>query len=215
VPPASTDAVVTIREESISALSEHARVSIAYLVEREFDVVEVDGGIGGLVLREREVALPCVKDYDAISVEGPTRWAKRFDVSNWGLIGAHKNGDRIGGAVIAFNTADVNMLEGRSDLSVLWDIRVAPQWRGQGVGALLFEAVVSWSRDRGCRQLKVETQNNNVAACRFYARQGCVLGAIDRFAYPDLPAEVQLLWYKDLDSHVAAQADGVRDAFHA
>jgi streptothricin acetyltransferase len=46
--------------------------------------------------------------------------------------------------------------------------------------------------------LKVETQNINAAACHFYARQGCTLGGINRFAYPLLPLEVQLLWYKDL-----------------
>lgn len=39
---------------------------------------------------------------------------------------------------------------------------------------------------------------HHVAACRFYSRQGCVLGAIDRFAYPELPQEARLLWYKDL-----------------
>ncbi len=38
----------------------------------------------------------------------------------------------------------------------------------------------------------------NVPACRFYAKQGCVLGAIDRYAYPDHPDEVQLLWYKEI-----------------
>jgi hypothetical protein len=59
---------------------------------------------------------------------------------------------------------------------------------------------------RECRQLKVETQNINVPACRFYARQGCVLGVIDRFAYPTLPDEVQLLWYKDLPSAIHGDA---------
>jgi hypothetical protein len=44
----------------------------------------------------------------------------------------------------------------------------------------------------------VETQNINVPACRFYARQGCVLGAIHPDAYPDLPDEVQLLWWLEL-----------------
>ena len=34
---------------------------------------------------------------------------------------------------------------------------------------------------------KVVTQNINVPACRFYMKQGCVPGAIDRFAYPDFP----------------------------
>lgn len=48
----------------------------------------------------------------------------------------------------------------------------------------------------------VETQSTNVPACRFYARQGCTLGAIHRFAYPALPHEVQLLWDRDLaDGH--------------
>jgi hypothetical protein len=45
---------------------------------------------------------------------------------------------------------------------------------------------------------KSETQNNNVSACRFYAKQGCVLGGINRYAYPDHPDEAQLLWYKEI-----------------
>jgi hypothetical protein len=45
-------------------------------------------------------------------------------------------------------------------------------------------------------QLEVETQNNNVAACRFYAAMGCELRSIDRLAYPDLPDEAQLVWTK-------------------
>ena len=46
--------------------------------------------------------------------------------------------------------------------------------------------------------LKVETQHVNVAACRFYGRRGCTLGAVHRDAYPSLPDEIQLLWYKPL-----------------
>jgi hypothetical protein len=47
-------------------------------------------------------------------------------------------------------------------------------------------------------ELKIETQNTNVGACRFYERQGCELRAIHRAAYPQFPEEIQLLWYKDL-----------------
>ena len=54
---------------------------------------------------------------------------------------------------------------------------------------------------RGGR-LKVETQNINVPACRFYEAQGCILRAIDRCAYPQLPNEVRMLWYKDLVASV-------------
>jgi GNAT superfamily N-acetyltransferase len=89
-------------------------------------------------------------------------------------------------------------LEDRTDLAVLWDIRVAEGMRGRGLGTALFRTAEEWAREQRCRQLKVETQNINVPACRFYAKQGCVLGAIHRFAYPDFPEEAQLLWYKQL-----------------
>lgn len=189
---------MNIIEEPINAAAELALIPIAFEVESVFDVSARDGGLGGLVLSERRLDVPYVKDYDTTEEESPARWAERFDVSNWGLVGAHSNGARVGGAVIAFNTEGVNMLEGRSDLAVLWDIRVSPQARGRGVGSALFRAAETWAAARGGRQLKIETQNINVGACRFYARQGCVLGAINRFAYNELPNEVQLLWYKNL-----------------
>ena len=192
-----------IVEEPIVAAAELARISIAFEVESVFDVSACDGGLGGLILSERRLEVPYVKDYDAFEGEHPAQWAERFDVSNWGLIGAHANGARVGGAVIAFDTAGVQMLEGRRDLAVLWDIRVAPESRGRGVGSALFRAVEAWAAARGCRQLKIETQNINVPACRFYARQGCELGVINRFAYRELPDEVQLLWYKTLSPPAA------------
>jgi GNAT superfamily N-acetyltransferase len=187
-----------VGEEPIGNLAQHAEISIAFRVERVLEVALVDDGLGGVVLSEVAVPDPWIKDYDAIKGEGPTRWAEHFDVTNWGLIAAHDSGLRVGGAVVAFRTADVNMLEGRSDVAVLWDIRVRPEARSAGTGAMLFHAVENWARDRGCRTLKVETQNINVPACRFYRRMGCTLGAIDRFAYRDLPTEVQLVWSREL-----------------
>lgn len=88
------------------------------------------------------------------------------------------------------------MLENREDLAVLWDLRIAPRARRRGLGAKLFGAASDWATTRGCRWLAIETQNINVPACRFYASQGYVLGSIHRFAYPDLPDEIQLIWYK-------------------
>jgi ribosomal protein S18 acetylase RimI-like enzyme len=187
-----------IIEEPITSAAEMGQVPIAFLVESVFDVWPRDGGLGGLILSERRLGTPYVKDYDVAGGENPGQWGERFDVSNWGLIVARSSGVRVGGAVIAFDTEGVNMLEGRRDLAVLWDIRVSPADRGRGVGSALFLAAEAWAAARGCRQLKIETQNINVPACRFYARRGCVLGAINRFAYRGLPDEVQFLWYKTL-----------------
>jgi GNAT superfamily N-acetyltransferase len=195
-----------MRQEAVTpgALAEHARVSIAFVVDVILEVTLADRGLGGMSLAETPVADPYVKDYDAIAGEGPTRWAERFDLSNWGLISAWRDGARVGGAAIAFRTPDAYMLGGRDDVAVLWDIRVAPGQRVTGVGSALFTAVDGWAGARGGRWLKIETQNVNVAACRFYQKMGCNLGAIDRFAYPMLPGEVQLLWWKALRAPGAA-----------
>ena len=189
---------IRVGEEPMAALAEVARVPIAFRVERVLDVEALDGGLGGFALSERRLDAPYVKDYDAIEGEGLAALADRFDLSRWGLIVARLEGRCVGAAVVAHDTPGVEMLEGRRDLAVLWDIRVAPGLRGRGVGPALFRAAEAWAAARRCRRLKVETQNVNVPACRFYARQGCVLGAIHRFAYPDLPDEAQLLWYREL-----------------
>lgn len=188
---------IELSEAPITSVGELARVSIAFTVDRVYEVCPSQGGVG-FVLSEHPIEAPYVKDYDSISGEGPAQWAARFDISNWGFMRAQSNGRLIGGAVTAFRTANVAMLETRMDLAVLWDIRVSPEVRGQGVGSALFRAVEAWSVARGCRQLKVEAQNVNIAACRCYARHGCALATIQQFAYPQLPNEVQLLWYKDL-----------------
>ena len=189
---------VEITEESSSALAAYARVPTAFEVREVLDVVADEGGLGGLRLVPRAVDAPWVKDYDTHPDDHPARWPERFDIGRWGFLAAALNGERVGGAAIAWDTPGVDLFDGRSDVAVLWDLRVAPAARGHGTGAALFRAAEEWAAAQGARRLKVETQNVNLAACRFYARQGCTLGAIRRFAYPDLPDEAQLLWYKNL-----------------
>jgi GNAT superfamily N-acetyltransferase len=186
---------LSIREHPLSALRGYGRIPIAFEVRSMLDCSPVDSGLGGIALAERPVETPYVKDYDAIAGNGPERWLARFDTARWGLLLAEEGGTPVGGTVIAYDAADVEMLEGRRDLAVLWDLRVAPEHRGRGLGTALFDAARTWAAERHCAMLKIETQNVNVAACRFYARRGCTLGAIHRFAYPDLPEEAQLLWY--------------------
>ena len=54
-----------IRLEPITALADVARVPISFLVESLLEVELIDGGLGGMVLRERQVDPPYLKDYDA------------------------------------------------------------------------------------------------------------------------------------------------------
>src|SRR5215471_15744517 len=187
--------IIEVSEEAAN-LEDYASIRMSFEVLRVLDVTALNNGFGGFVMTERQLDVPYLKDYDAI--ESPQQWPRSFDISQWGFFGAHSNGLRVGGAAVAFNTTGLTMLEGRSDIAVLWDIRVATEARGQGIGTALFRAVEKWAESKNCNRLKVETQNINVPACRFYAKQGFELGTIHRFAYPDLPNETQLLWYKDL-----------------
>ncbi|MFZ6003926.1 MAG: GNAT family N-acetyltransferase [Actinomycetota bacterium] len=187
----------TIREEPIAYLERHGEISIAFEVASVLGPEALEDGLARVRLAERSVEVPWLKDYDAID-GGPGQWATRFDVANWGLLGAFDGERRIGGAVVAFDTPNVDMLRGRRDLAVLWDLRVASESRRSGVGRALFRAAEDWARERGCRVLEVETQHVNVPACRFYVRMGCSLVSVDRHAYPKLPDEAQLIWRRDL-----------------
>lgn len=177
-----------LREESALALDGHASIPSVFTAHT---VCTVYAAPAGWTLRERPVAA-FSKDYDAF--EDPRSWTRDFDTRAWVLLAAYDGPVRAGGALVAVATPGVDMLEGRDDLAVLWDLRVAPAWRGRGLAMALVGATQAWARRAGCSELKIETQNNNPAACRLYARAGLRLAVARPGAYPELPDEVQLIW---------------------
>jgi len=191
---------VYIEEIGPNRLSEYTQIGIAYEVDSILQVELLEDGLRGMTLKETPVET-YVKDYDACEDAGPMTWPQKFDVTHWGFFLATFEYEPIGAAAVTFNTNGVNLLEGRGDLSILWDIRVIPEERGQGVGTALFRHAAAWSYRHGCKLMKAETQNINTKACRFYARVGCVLGDICRYAYTDqshVAHEIQLNWYLEL-----------------
>jgi streptothricin acetyltransferase len=187
---------IKIREDNSDVLPEYEKVSIAFRVETFFRLELIESGLSGVKLIEETVEKPFIKDYDAH--EKPSEWHKQFDLSNWAILSAFDGDKRIGGAAIAWKTPQVFMLEDRTDLACLWDLRVLPEYRGKGVGNQLFDYSLKWAKEKECRLFKVETQNINVPACRFYTRQGCHLGAFNLHAYPENLNEIQLVWYRNL-----------------
>jgi GNAT superfamily N-acetyltransferase len=182
-------------------LAEYAAIPIAFQVGSALSAQPSEGR--GFTLTEHLVNPPYIKDYDKIS-EPPEAWADRFDTSMWHMWLARVGNRGIGGVTVALGTSGLDILEGRSDLAVLWDLRVAPALRGRGVGRALFLAASSWARGHGCTELKVETQNINAPACRFYAALGCQLRTVRADAYPRCPGEVQFLWYRSLSRSTTA-----------
>jgi GNAT superfamily N-acetyltransferase len=188
--------MIEIREETATSetISKYCSIPMAFRVESLFiPRLHADGK---WELDEEPIDQPYVKDYD--KYDSPHEWAHRFNLSKWVVLSAYENDSQVGGAIIAFNTPGIDMLEGRSDLAVIWDIRVHPDFRHKGIGSQLFAKAIECATDRGCREIKIETQNINVPACKFYARMGCELRVVRPGAYPTLPEEIQFLWYREL-----------------
>ena len=176
------------------------RITMRVQVTAQYKVEKLRRGLGGFVLVETPVK-PYVKDFTAGEGERAEQWEKRFDLSHWAFFMAFDGEHPVGAAAVASRTEGVQMLAGRDDLAVLWDIRVEDACKRQGVGQKLFDMAVNWSRDQGLVQIKIECQNNNIPAIQFYHKQGAVLSAIDEYAYytePEYRQETQLIWYLDL-----------------
>ncbi len=174
--------------------ADYGRVSPAFLVRSVLACTVVERGLGGLLLREQPVAAPYRKYEDD---DGPADWARTWDLSAWGVFAARLGGDVIGGATVAPPSDEILVTQWQPHAAALWDLRVAEGHRGRGVGTALLAEAAAWARERGYRTLRIETQHNNVPACRFYARRGCLLAEIRRGAYARWPAladEAMLVW---------------------
>ncbi len=66
------------------------------------------------------------------------------------------------------------------------DFAVDRSARQSGIGRLLMDEVVAWTQDKNLPGIRLETQSNNVAACRFYYRYGFRLGGFDKNLYTAL-----------------------------
>jgi len=98
-----------------------------------------------------------------------------------------------------------NQAAGRLSLTRNWnkyalieDIAVDRKFRGLGIGRRLIDQAKRWAKSGGMPGLTLETQNNNVNACRFYQSCGFVLGGVDTRLYRGIDRginETALFWY--------------------
>ena len=188
---------MVINQVTTDTLPIYSKIPISFRVESVYRVKTKDG-FGGFELNEEKISNPYIKDYDADKGEGPTRWLKRFDMSKWGIFMALEEERPVGGTIVAPGAyvGDIDMT-----FAQMFDIRVSPELRRSGIGAKLIPQAASFARQLGCKFLKIETQNTNVPACKFYAKQGCKLGNIDLYAYKAYSYaehEVRIVWYLEL-----------------
>lgn len=190
--------MITYKQIDESYFEKYDSIPMIVHVKSIFTLEKIQNGLGGILFKEVPVE-EYQKDYRVY--QKATEYAKKFDITNWAFFMAFDRNIPIGAATIVSKTATVNMLDGRDDLSVLWDLRVDDKYKGQGIGTKLFTMATEWSKANDLTQMKIECQNINVTACKFYHSRGATLGKIDEYAYygdSDLENEVELIWYLDL-----------------
>ncbi|SDA11795.1 Acetyltransferase (GNAT) family protein [Pseudomonas sp. NFPP10] len=71
--------------------------------------------------------------------------------------------------------------------------------RRHGVARALLDVAQFWSRRKKLPGMMLETQNNNLGACRLYEQCGYVVGGVDHLRYRGIDpqtAEVAIFWYR-------------------
>jgi len=78
------------------------------------------------------------------------------------------------------------------------DFFVDSEFRRHGVGKALMQKAVEWAKAKQLPGIMLETQNNNVAACRFYESFGFKIYGFDTYLYKGTNPttdEIALYWY--------------------
>ena len=78
------------------------------------------------------------------------------------------------------------------------EIAIKAAYRRRGAGRMLMDCSKKWSRANGFPGIMAETQNTNVAACKFYKTNGFKIGGIDTELYKGInkdSIETAIFWY--------------------
>ncbi len=192
--------MITYKKVDKTYFTQYDLIPMRVHVSSYYKIDKINRGLGGFNLVETPIN-PYLKDFCTGEDETVMRWERQWDISNWAFFMAFDGDKPIGAATIVSRTKGINMLSNRDDLAVLWDIRVDDAYKQQKVGQTLFNMAANWCRSQGFVQMKIECQNNNVPACKFYHKQGAVLSVIDEYAYynePEYRHEAQFIWLLNL-----------------
>ena len=128
------------------------------------------------------------KAYEKRYPDDAVQWEEYIDNANQAIFFYYDNNDCVGQVRIRKNWNKYAFIE---------DIAVAKNYREKGIGAKLMQRAVEWAKENHLCGLMLETQDNNLKACRFYHRLGFQLGAVDTMLYANFgnSDENAVFWY--------------------
>ncbi|WP_172255043.1 GNAT family N-acetyltransferase [Saccharibacillus deserti] len=73
----------------------------------------------------------------------------------------------------------IRLVQDWTGYAYIENIAVRGSHRGSGTAARLLDEAERWAREQELHGLSLEAQDDNLAACRFYLKQGMILGGAD------------------------------------
>jgi streptothricin acetyltransferase len=133
------------------------------------------------------------------------RYGEMDDLMDWADYVSHPDRTMYvalaGHHIVGFVAAKRNW----NQMAYVEDIQVDKRYRGHGLGRQLMNKIKEWAVGQGMVGMMLETQNNNVRACKFYERYGFVLGGFDQYVYrgiKEVANEIALYWYFIFDNQM-------------
>ncbi len=115
-------------------------------------------------------------------------WSQYINQEDKALFLAYMNNTCIG---------QIRIIKDWNRFCYIENIASKKEYRGSGVGTSLLNKAEEWAKQRQLIGMSLETQDDNLAACRFYVKQGFTLGGVDTLKQSYNPnIETTLYWYK-------------------
>ncbi|MGA9288738.1 MAG: GNAT family N-acetyltransferase [Anaerobacillus sp.] len=91
----------------------------------------------------------------------------------------------------------VRIIRDQNRFCYIENIATVKEYRQHGIGNQLLNQAEEWAKKHQLIGMSLETQDDNLRACRFYVNQGFILGGADTLKQSVNPTiETTLYWYK-------------------
>lgn len=130
-----------------------------------------------------------MEPYEKILIVDPEDYTTFIDNPQKVIFFADVNGKPAG---------QIKMVPWWNKFTYVEELTVDTPFRGKGVGRALMTRAIEWAKAQGFPGITLETQDNNVPACKLYEKCGFVLSGFDLYAYRNFPEskdEIALYYY--------------------
>ena len=115
-------------------------------------------------------------------------WSQYINKADKALFLAYLNNECIG---------QIRIVKDWNHFCYIENIATVKKYREHGIGKRLLDQAEEWAKKNQLIGLSLETQDDNLRACRFYVKQGFILGGVDTLKQSCNPnIATTLYWYK-------------------